>query len=205
VAYTPAPDEQALSHTNRHGVTWYLHEGRTKTGKPRYYVAKQVGEGARAGMPEGFEFTESINGVVSVRRIDPSRREAPPKHVEQVRREVARWPHLRHHEGESRDGTIVIHEPESGVPDGKMDRLAQMLGLTPETLQQRLDGAGPRVRYAPVMRFFPDDPRKADVYAVERMTYRGEGGWWSLSRGRLKKLVRRYVRHIGTEEFFDLL
>ena len=37
------------------------------------------------------------------------------------------------------------------------------------------------------------------------MTYRGEGGWsWPLSIGQLDKLVRKYLKHVATEEFFEL-
>ena len=28
-----------VAHRNRMGVTFYLHEGKTKTGKPRYFVS----------------------------------------------------------------------------------------------------------------------------------------------------------------------
>jgi len=41
---TPA----ALPHTNRRGDTYYLHQGLTKTGKPRYFAARAVGDGALA-------------------------------------------------------------------------------------------------------------------------------------------------------------
>ena len=37
---------RALQYTNRRGVPWFLHEGTTKTGKPRYSVAKFIGPGA---------------------------------------------------------------------------------------------------------------------------------------------------------------
>ena len=56
-------DSRALSYTNRLGATFYLHDGQTKTGKPRYFVAKTIREGALAVMPEGYEFSESINGA----------------------------------------------------------------------------------------------------------------------------------------------
>jgi hypothetical protein len=48
-------------------------EGKTKTGKPTYFFARDVGAGVLAQMPEGFEATESINGVVSVRRKKSAR------------------------------------------------------------------------------------------------------------------------------------
>ena len=43
-------------------------------------------------------------------------------------------------------------------------------------------------------------------YAVHQITYRGHGGWsWPLSFGPLMKLVRSYLKHVGTDEFFELL
>jgi hypothetical protein len=51
-----------VRYTNRMGDTYYLHEGTTKTGKARYFVAKTIREGVLSAMPDGFEFAESING-----------------------------------------------------------------------------------------------------------------------------------------------
>jgi hypothetical protein len=101
-----------VTYTNRHGEPYYLHEGRTKTGKVRYFVARTAGEGALDAMPAGFEITESINGVVSVRRADAARRQVPASDVETVRGEVARHAHLRRHVVDGRDGAIFICEPE---------------------------------------------------------------------------------------------
>lgn len=63
-AGTPKP----LAYTNGKGVTYYLHEGRTQSGKPRYFFARSVRDGSLAELPTGFEVAESVNGVVSVRR-----------------------------------------------------------------------------------------------------------------------------------------
>ncbi len=71
----------ALSHTNRMGATFYLHGGKTKTGKPRYFVAKTIREGALFAMPDGFEFAESINAVVSVRRLIKGMPKIPDTHL----------------------------------------------------------------------------------------------------------------------------
>jgi hypothetical protein len=38
------------------------------------------------------------------------------------------------------------------------------------------------------------------------MAYRGAGGWsYPLDSGPLKKLVAKYLRHVGTEELFELM
>ena len=198
----PTAEAPALGYTNALGVTYYLHEGRTKTGKPRYFVAKTIrssqSEGdpvaiPRVEMPEGYEFTESINGVVSVRRIDSATSKAnarvPEADVERVRKEVARHPHLRRCKVAVVKGAIVIHEPRGGMP--------------PELMGTMLGRAAPRPDYEPVMKLEADD---SGIYAVFRMTYRGDGGWsYPLDVGPLGKLVSRYVRHVGTEGFFELM
>jgi hypothetical protein len=117
----------ALSYTNRAGATYYLHEGKTKTGKPRFFVAKTVREGARAVMPDGYEFSESINGVVSVRRVSTRAATAtiPDTDLAMVRAELARHEHLRGHRVEAVKGEVVVFEPMGGIggiaPDAVAD------------------------------------------------------------------------------------
>jgi hypothetical protein len=169
---TPVPSK-ALSYTNRVGATYYLHHGKTKTGKPRYFVAKTVREGAIGEMPEGYEFSESINGVVSVRRVSTKASKIPDTDLAMVRAELARHQHLGQHRVEVVKGEIVVYE-----------------------LAYRL--------YSPVMKFVPAE--EPGHYDVHRMTYRGEGGWsWSLAIGPLQKLVKKYLRHVGTEGFYELM
>jgi hypothetical protein len=57
----PMTSKRALSYTNRKGQIYYLHAGTTKTGKPRYFVAKTIGDGALDELPPGFEIVETIN------------------------------------------------------------------------------------------------------------------------------------------------
>jgi hypothetical protein len=66
-----------MTYTNRMGDTYYLHKGTTKTGKARYFVAKTIREGLLSAMPDGFEFAESINGVVSVSKTGLSAARIP--------------------------------------------------------------------------------------------------------------------------------
>ena len=247
----PTEEAPALGYTNVLGVTYYLHAGRTKTGKPRYLVRKTIqrggdgeeereaggpgtgsgkgrrksaGTGKRTGkgagkaagkgaarplteMPEGYEFSESVNGVVSVRRVDSAATRAnariPESDVEAVRAEVARHAHLRGCKVAVDKGSIVIFEAQGGVPPELVRELMGMgmgLGMGQGGA---LPGLGPGARYEPVMRFESDDTA---TYAVFRMTYRGDGGWsHPLSAGPLKTLLRRYVRHIGTDGFYELM
>ncbi len=88
---------RTLSYTNRMGAIFYLHEGQTKTGKPRYFVAKTIRNGALAAMPEGYEFSESINGVVSVRKMTSGAITIPETDLAMIRAELTRHQHLGRH------------------------------------------------------------------------------------------------------------
>jgi hypothetical protein len=190
-----ARSARTFAYTNRMGDTYHLHEGRTKLGKPRYFFAREVRDGALAVMPDGYEVSESINGVVSVRRIDPDRTAIPAADVATIDAERARHAHLMHHRVQAERDAIVIYAPDRDA--GVLDRHA-LFPVSEAKRQEWMNGA----RYAPVFRFVPD----RDAYRAQRMTYRGAGGWSrDLARGALKTLAKKFVPKIGTEEFFELI
>jgi hypothetical protein len=64
-------DEATVQHVNRKGDTYYLHQSRTKTGKPKYFFSKKS-EGELCGqLPNGFETYENPRGQVFCRRTEP--------------------------------------------------------------------------------------------------------------------------------------
>lgn len=106
----PASAAKVFAHQNRKRTIYYLHEGKTKKGKPRYFFAKSVREGALAEVPEGYEVSESINAVVSVRR-KKSGGESISADLQLVQDELERHRHLRAHKARVEKKEIVIHEP----------------------------------------------------------------------------------------------
>ena len=188
------------TYTNRMGDTYYLHEGKTKTGKIRYFAAKKPREGTLSAMPEGFEFSESINGVVSVRRIKESDTRIPASDIALVQAELDRHHHLCEHRIDIVKGEIVVFEPANPLSELH----EEMARSFPILAYRDLSSIKRRVRYDPVMKFVP--LQKNSGYSVHRMTYRGDGGWsWPLASGRLHDLVQKFLRHVGTDEFFELL
>ena len=55
-----------VTYTNRKGFTFYLCQGVTKKGKPRYYFAREPKGEPVAKIPQGYCITESVNAVVSL-------------------------------------------------------------------------------------------------------------------------------------------
>lgn len=188
-----------FAYENRKGVTYYLHEGRTKTGKPRYFVARSIGEGALSSVPDGYELTESVNGVVSVRRRHDSRNAVPPDDLALVQAELRHHEQLRHHRAIAERDAIVIYAPS--VDEAEERRVARELGFAgraDDFVAVRMKQA----RYDPVMKLVRTDAG----YSAHRMTYRGHGGWsWVLCSGPLQKVVRAVVPTIGKPAFFELM
>lgn len=193
--------EKVLAYTNRKGRRFFLHEGKTKKGKTRYFVARTVRDGALSKMPEGYEFSESINAVVSVRRIESGRTWIPEEDVEVISREIARHEHLRDYRVEARGNTLIVYEPHRGE-DGRWlaDALGRLDGV-PHDLRTVTSRNLKRVRYEPVLKLerHPDGG-----YSVSRMSYRGDGGWMPLGAVDLKDAAERYIRHLGTDALFEL-
>lgn len=199
-----APETAIVTYTNRMGDIYYLHEGGTKTGKARYFVAKTPREGVLSSIPDGFEFSESINGVVSVRKIDLSATNIPEADVALARAEMVRHAHLHGHRIEVIKGQIVVFEPAAGMSPDWTSTVTRPLFMITEGPDVRGDHMRRRIRFGPVMKFVP--LREPNEYGVYRMTYRGDGGWsWPLASGSLPALLKRFLGRVGTNEFFELL
>jgi hypothetical protein len=199
-AQNPAsPAGQVVTHTNRMGDTYYLHEGKTKTGKPRYFFAKTIRKGALQKLPDGFEVSESINGVVSVRRKGSGEPGVAAADLELVRGALRRQHHLDDYEVRAVGSAIVIFEPHPRREEVRRYAMQTGFGRVDASfVAERMK----RVQYSPVMKF----QQRPEGYALFRMTYRGEGGWsWPLAFGKLSELAKKFVRHVGTDELFELL
>ena len=59
-----------ITHTNRKGVTYYLHVDKTKTGEGRYFFSPSAEGGIAHGMPFAHEVYENMGGQVFLVKMD---------------------------------------------------------------------------------------------------------------------------------------
>lgn len=198
------PEPTVLAYTSRLGERYFLHEGRTKTGKPKYFFAKTVREGALERMPVGWEVSESINGVVSVRRLPKGEPRVPPEDVAFVESALAKREGLRWYRVRTDTSAIVVYEPyptPEVVQASFQARTWRPRGYSRRSEEQYVEGKMRRAQYSPVMKFELEGKR----YTLHRMTYRGHGGWsYGIESGTLQKVVRQLGK-LGTEAFFELM
>ena len=60
-----------VTHVNHKRDTYYLHAGKTKTGKPRYWFSKTTEGDLVETIPQGYEVYENPDAQVFLRKIVP--------------------------------------------------------------------------------------------------------------------------------------
>jgi hypothetical protein len=193
-----------ITYTNRKGHTYYLCQGLTKTGKLRYYFARQPKEGSPDQIPEGYRISESVNGVVSLVKDRPQL--ILPQEVADVEAVLARHPKSHDYRVAVQKNRIVIYERLG--PD--IDTLSAIFGefsplpsaIVRNRLQEQLDKMA---RFSPILRFILVDQEERK-YKTERWCYLGDvEDWIDIGEsGRLEKLARRLIPKLGTDDFFEL-
>jgi len=193
-----------ITYTNRKGHTYYLCQGMTKTGKSRYYFAREPKDGSPEQIPEGYRISESINGVVSLVKDQPQL--ILPPEVASVEAALARHPKGSDYRVAVQKNQIVIYERLGPDVDslseifGKFSPLSS--GVMKRRLQEQLDKTA---RFSPVMRFILLDPQERK-FIPERWCYLGNvDNWINIGEAeKLEKLARRLVPSLGTDDFFGL-
>jgi hypothetical protein len=189
----------AVEYINRRGDTYYVHIGKTKTGKPMYYVSKKKDGVLAESIPDGYEIYEDPNARVYVRKIRP--RIFTDEEIAIVENSVRRYSNLAHFKIDLKENSIVIFSPDQdfGLFKQALSRLAPLSSMRlDEILTESLT-------YSPVMRFVLAD-KESREFEVERWCFLGSIDDWIFldTSNDLADLAKRYCRHLGRESFYEL-
>lgn len=97
-----------ITYTNHKGLSFYLCKRVTKTGKPRYYFAREPKGEPVEQIPDGFTITESVNGIVSLAKVRPML--IQPAEVAAVEAAVRRHPKSHNYRVNVRHDRIEVYE-----------------------------------------------------------------------------------------------
>jgi hypothetical protein len=192
-----------VTYTNRKGYTYYLCRGVTKTGKPRYYFAREIKGEPVEEIPAGYEISESVNGIVSLVKARPA--QIRPEEIEAVEGAIGRHPKPNNYRVNVKPDRIEIYERVGPDANDLVDALAQegllRAGLTGR-IQTEIEQHG---QFTPVLRFILIDAERRD-FGVQRMCYLGSiDDWIDIGvTGTADELARRLIPRLGTDRFFDL-
>jgi hypothetical protein len=189
-----------IQHVNRRGDTYHLHEGRTRTGKPKFFFSRQREGMLAAAVPAGYEVYENPNAQVFLRKAVP--RVVTDEEVSTVERGVRELAKLAYFATDVKGPSIVVHLPNENVAflEGSV---AARSGRDPAERHRQVQKF---LSYSPMLRFTLVD-EKARRFAVDRWCFLGSiDDWFPLSGGGdLGTLVARYCPHLGRESFYELM
>jgi len=190
-----------ITYTNAKEKTYYLHQGTTKTGKPKYYFSTQPEGTLAEAMPEGFEMYENPNAQVFLRRI-------PPKLITEEERQVVEAgmrtsADVKDDKIDVKGKAIVIYTADQDV-----ETLAEVfkdLSPTPSANRQLMSLLRKEIQYSPMLQFLLEDEQRR-LFTAQRYCFRGSiDAWIDIGYGSLTTLVKQYVKHLGKESYFELL
>ncbi len=200
----------AIQYSNRVGKTYYLREGQTKTGKPRYFFSsQQQGKGeAIDKIPEGYEIYEHPeNAQVFLRKKRP--RLITDIEERFIKKELNALKRSKQYRIDCKDEYITIYE--SNVDIGNFKGIfGDLLGINSTHLRVKTDDPMTALvniadqHYTAMLRFCLNDNEKR-TFTVERFCFRGSIDDWIYLAGPddFRSIVKKYVKTLGTEEFFD--
>lgn len=192
-----------VTYINRKGYTYYLCRGTTKTGKPRYYFAREIKGEPVEEIPEGYEISESVNGIVSLVKARPA--QIRPEEMETVERMVRKHPKASNYRVSVKPNRIDIYERVGPDANDMVTALAQE-GLLRAGLAGRIESEIEQYgQFTPVLRFILIDA-EARNFGVQRMCYLGSiEDWIDVGiTGSVDELARQLIPKLGTDRFFEL-
>jgi hypothetical protein len=190
----------AVTHTNRKKDTYFLMQGETKTGKPKYYFTRTNGANAVTQVPEGYEIYEKPESAqVFLRKVMPTL-------ITSRERETA----LKQASKAVSEGSILVDvEPDSIVvyyaPSNR--RLFEMLlGRSGLGLPAHADAAFTSLlQYEKALRFTLFNRDRRTFHAAHWRSKGSIDDWIPLVEvGPLGPLVAKHAQHLGKESYFEL-
>jgi len=189
-----------ITHTNAKGKLYYLHQGTTKTGKPKYYFSMESEGHLAESIPEGFEIYENPNAQVFLRRI-------PPKLITDEERRVVEegmrtYADVKDSKIDVKGKAIVIYTADQDI--GTLAELFKDLSPTPSANRQLMSLLRKEIQYSPMLQFLLEDEKRR-LFTAQRYCFRGSvDDWIDIGYGPLTTLVKQYVKHLGQESYFEL-
>jgi hypothetical protein len=194
----------AVTYINRKEDKYYLHNGTTKKGNPKYYFSKKSGNNLADKIPQGFEIYEKpFNGQVLLRKIIPNKISEIEQFV--VEKGIRVYAKLDYFIMDIKSNILTIFLPDvnnNNVDNSWMRIQAYYTNLTFDKFKEKILKES---NYSALMRFILKDEEKR-TFVVERYCFLGSiDDWIFLEQSdNLKKLVMKYCRHLGRDSFYDL-
>ena len=191
-----------ITYTNRSLQTYYLHQGTTKTGKPKYFFSKKSEGNLVEQIPDGFEIYENPHTQVFLRRIP--KKIITDAEVQVVKQGMENFSKVKPFIIDVKKEIIYIFTSSNNT-----DQLSEFVRATADQFNRDADTIEQLIqqsmRYTSDLRFTLID-KQTRRFQTERYCYLGSiDDWIHIGHeDSLDVLVKTYLPHLGQESFFEL-
>jgi hypothetical protein len=188
-----------VTYTNRKGKTYYLHQGTTTKGNPKYFFALRDEGDLVETIPPGYEIYENPNAQVFLRR-----KRAPiitDEEVETVRAGMEQYCRLEHFVVDVKNDAVIVYTPDQDV-----DLLVDTFDLLPGARSAKKKAVLENIlTFSPMLQFVLMDAEER-LFEPQRFCFLGSiDDWMTIGdQDALPTLVKTYVQHLGEDSFYDL-
>jgi hypothetical protein len=187
-----------IEYVNRKSEIYYLHQGQTKTGKPRYFFSKKSEGNLAEAIPDGYEIYENPQAQVYLRKIPPKL--ISDEEIDIIKRGLANFCLIELNQIDVKKEIVTVFIANKDW--GYLEDLSNQ--FSPFTKQSLSEYYELHTSYEAVMRFILSD-KEERLFQVQRYCYRGYiDDWIELEEGDLSNLVKKYVKHIGQDSYYEL-
>ncbi|MEO1347974.1 MAG: hypothetical protein AAFW84_04125 [Cyanobacteria bacterium J06635_15] len=191
-----------ITHVNRRQQVYYLHQGKTKTGKPKYFFSMNTEGELVEAVPDGYEIYENPNAQVFLRKIQP--KIITDEEIAVVEKGLKQFSKVERFLIDVKKEIISIYTPNQDPSELSeiLTSTASLFGRGEKGVQQVLERS---LTYASDLRFILVDRQKR-IFQTQRYCYLGRiDDWIEIGQvDQLAPLVKTYVKHLGQESLFDL-
>jgi hypothetical protein len=194
-----------FQYENRRGEIYYLLEGKTSTGKPKYSMSRKPSGKQVEALPVGYEIYEAPeHGQVHARQIKLSA--ITPSERQTVADAMRRYSAIEQAIVDVEEDSLVVWTPSMGVSEAET-LIHDLAGSVSTSRARELrESVLKRSRYEKMLRFLLVNPDRR-LFAVQRWCFRGSIDDWIRvgGPGPLADLAKEYAKHLGRESFFELM
>jgi hypothetical protein len=194
-----------VTYTNKGKITYYLHQGKTKTGKPKYYFStKKKTDLLAEKVPDGFEVYEHpANAQVFLRKkqkqiITDIEQHLINKHLKKLKRPCRYIFDIKKE---------IITIFESYKDYNSLEEIIKRITFFEYRMEERINELlDQETQYRPMMRFILKDKQKR-IFITERFCFKGSIDDWIIigNPGSLGSLLKTYLTHLGKDTYYELI
>jgi hypothetical protein len=150
-------------------------------------------------VPEGYEVYENPNGQVFLRKKKPTI--ISDSEIRVVDEGMRKYSDIEYYKLDTKKNAITVYLAGQDI-EGMRELLPERYVLKYQGMEKALNSI---LNYSPMMRFILTDNEKRK-FVTERYCFLGSVDDWIYIGGpdKLENLIKRYLKHLGKDSFYEL-